>query len=109
MPIYEYQCNKCKAVFDHVLLRHDEKYTPVCKKCKSTDVQKLISRTRYLAGPREDGLAEAVEKKFLNKMGDNISDKMKQEVKQLSKVAAKRGKKRFSKMMDTGKSDAEDY
>ena len=109
MPIYEYQCNACKTVFDHVLLRHDEKYTPMCKKCKSTDVQKLISRTRYLAGPREDGLAEDVEKKFLNKMGDNISDKMKQEVKQLSKVAAKRGKKRFSKMMDTGKSDAEDY
>jgi len=109
MPIYEYQCNKCKAVFDYVLLRHDEAYTPVCKKCKSTDVQKLISRTRYLAGPREDGLAEAVEKKFLSRMGDNISDKMKQDVKQLAKTAAKRGKKRFEKMVDTGKSDAEDY
>jgi putative FmdB family regulatory protein len=59
MPIYEYQCNKCKAVFDHVLLRHDEVFTPQCKKCKSTDVTKLISRTRYLSGPREDGLAEA--------------------------------------------------
>jgi hypothetical protein len=92
-----------------VLLKYDEQFMPECKKCGSADVQKLISRTRYLAGPREDGLAEAVEKKFLNKMGDNVSDKMKQEVKQLSKVAAKRGKKRFSKMMDTGKSDAEDY
>ena len=46
MPIYEYQCNKCKAVFDHVLLRHDEAYTPQCKKCKSTDVTKA-----YLADP----------------------------------------------------------
>jgi len=49
----------------------------------------------YLAGPREDGLAEAVEKKFLGRMGDNVSDRMKHEVKQLSKVAAKRGKKKI--------------
>jgi len=109
MPIYEYQCNTCKAVFDCVLLKHDEQCKPECKKCGSVDVQKLISRTRYLSGPREDGLASRVEKKMLGKLGANVSDSMKREIKQLSQVAAKRGKKRFEKMLDTGKSEAEDY
>jgi putative FmdB family regulatory protein len=109
MPIYEYQCNQCKAVFDCVLLKYDEQFKPECKKCGSADVQKLISRTRYLSGPREDGLAECAEKKMLSKLGSNVSDSMKQEIKQLSQTAAKRGKKRFEKMLDTGSSEAEDY
>jgi putative FmdB family regulatory protein len=109
MPIYEYQCNQCKAVFDCVLLKYDEQFKPECKTCGSADVQKLISRTRYLSGPREDGLASRVEKKMLSKLGANVSDSMKQEVKQLSQTAAKRGKNRFEKMLDTGSSEAEDY
>ena len=109
MPIYEYQCNQCKAVFDCVLLKYDEQFKPECKTCGSVDVQKLISRTRYLSGPREDGLASRVEKKMLSKLGTNVSDNMKQEIKQLSQTAAKRGKKRFEKMLDTGSSEAEDY
>ena len=109
MPIYEYQCNTCTAVSDFVLMKHDEPFTPACKKCGSTDMKKLISRTRYLGGPQKGGLATNVEKKLLKSLGGNVSDKMRQEVKELANTAAKRGKKRFDKMMDTGKSDAEDY
>lgn len=109
MPIYEYQCKSCKAISDYVLLKHDEQITPHCKKCGSPDVTKIISRTRYMGGPQKDGLASNVEKKMLSKLGGNVSDKMKREVKELAQTAAKRGKKRFDKMMDTGKSDAEDY
>jgi len=79
------------------------------KSVNQTDVRKLILADPLSGRTREDGLAEAVEKKFLGRMGDNVSDRMKHEVKQLSKVAAKRGKKRFEKIVDTGKSDAEDY
>ncbi len=109
MPIYEYQCNKCKAISDYVLLKHDEQITPQCKKCGSTNVRKIISRTRYVAGPKERGLASNIEKKLMRTLGGTASDKIKQEVKELAQSAAKRGKKRFDKMMDTGKSDAEDY
>jgi putative FmdB family regulatory protein len=109
MPIYEYQCNQCQAVFDCVLLRYDEKFVPACSHCGSGDVRKLISRTRYLSGPREDGLAARLEKQMAGKFGAGLSDTMRQEIKELSKVAAKRGKKRFEKMMDTGSSEAEDY
>jgi putative FmdB family regulatory protein len=109
MPIYEYRCNQCKTVFDCVLLKYDEQFMPECKKCGSADVQKLISRTCYVSGPRDDVLAASVEKKMLSTLGNNVSDTMKQEIKQLSQTAAKRGKKRFEKLLDTGSSEAEDY
>ena len=109
MPIYEYQCKTCDAVFDCVVLKADEKFSPECRKCGSTDVKKLVSRVRYLAGPREDNLASNAEKNLMKSLGGNVSDKTRQEIKQLSQTAAKRGKKRFESMMDTGKSENVDY
>lgn len=109
MPIYEYQCGKCNKKFDVVVLSAREKFTPKCTKCGSTNVKKLVSRVRYMAGPREDGLASRAESSILKTMGKNVSDQTRKEIKELAKTAAKRGKKRFDKMMDTGKSENIDY
>ena len=109
MPIYEYQCKKCDTVFDYVALKADEKLIPKCKNCGSTDVKKLVSRVRYMAGPKENGLAANVEKKMLQSLGGKVSHKTRQEIKELSKKAAKRGKKRFENMIDTGKSENIEY
>ena len=109
MPIYEYRCRACKKRFDVVVLRASEKYTPRCEKCGSTDVAKLVSRVRYLSGPREDNLAEHAERKLLKSMGGRVSDATRQQIKELAKTAAKRGKRRFDSMMDTGSSDSVDY
>ncbi len=109
MPIYEYQCNKCEAEFDCVVMRASEKFTPKCEKCGSTDVKKLVSRVRYMAGPKEDGLAANAEKRLMQSMGGKVDEKTRNEVKNLAKTAAKRGKRRFDSMMDTGKSDSVDY
>lgn len=40
MPIYEYACKKCRHQFEE-LVRGKEK--PACPKCKSKDLEKLIS------------------------------------------------------------------
>lgn len=40
MPIYEYKCSKCFAVFE-VLVRGDEK--PACPECGSKRLKKLVS------------------------------------------------------------------
>ncbi len=40
MPIFEYKCSKCSAVFE-LLVRGSEK--PECPKCKSKRVKKLVS------------------------------------------------------------------
>jgi len=109
MPIYEYECRKCQTVFDCVVLKASEEFVPKCKKCGSTDVRKLVSRVRYMSGPQEDGLASRAEQRLLKSCGGNVSDQTRKELKQLSKIAAKRGKRRHDSMMDTGKSENIDY
>jgi putative FmdB family regulatory protein len=109
MPIYEYECNKCKKKYELVLMSVKEKAEPQCPKCQSKDARKLVSRVRYASGPAEDGLASTVENRFLKSMGGKVDDKTRSEIKQLAKTAAKRGKKRFDSMMDTGKSENLDY
>ena len=44
MPIYEYQCAKCKKQFEVVTLSMSEKANAVCPKCKSKKTRKLISK-----------------------------------------------------------------
>jgi len=109
MPIYEYKCNKCDAVFDYIILKADEENSIKCDKCGCTDVQKLVSRVRYLAGPKADGLASNVEKKMLKSFGGKMSEKTRKEIIELSKTAGERGKRRFESMMDTGKSESIEY
>ncbi|MBN2108729.1 MAG: zinc ribbon domain-containing protein [Deltaproteobacteria bacterium] len=109
MPIYEYECNKCKKKFELVLMSVREKAEPECPKCKSKDARKLVSRVRYASGPAEEGLASTVESRFLKSMGGRVDDRTRGEIKQLAKTAAKRGKKRFDHMMDTGKAESVDY
>jgi len=109
VPIYEYRCKACGRQFDCVTTRISEKVTPQCPACGSSDADKLVSRVRYAAGPREDALAEKAEKNLLRSMGGNVSDSTRKEIKQLASTASKRGKRRFESMMDTGKSDSIEY
>ena len=109
MPIYEYQCGKCNKVFDQIVLSISEKFTPQCPKCKSVRVKKLVSRVRIVSGPKEDGLASNAEKRLLSSLGGKVSETTRKEIKALSKAAARRGKRRFDSMMDTGKSENIDY
>ena len=46
MPIYEYKCNNCKAVFE--LLRSIRDVSaPLCSVCNSDKVSKLISMSQF--------------------------------------------------------------
>jgi putative FmdB family regulatory protein len=44
MPIYEYQCDKCKKQFEVVTLSLSEKPKAGCPKCKSKNTSKMMSR-----------------------------------------------------------------
>jgi putative FmdB family regulatory protein len=109
MPIYEYQCRKCDAVFDCIVLNASEKFIPECKECGSTDVKKLVSRVKYMSGPNEQSLASNAENRLLQSLGGKVDNKTRKEIRELTKTAAKRGKKRVDSMMDTGKSDNKEY
>ena len=51
MPIYEYECEKCHRRTSVLTLRVSEKARPVCGKCGSTAMHRLMSR---FAMPRSE-------------------------------------------------------
>ncbi len=44
MPIYEYQCEKCRKRSSVLTLRVSEKVSPVCEHCGSKKMRRLMSR-----------------------------------------------------------------
>jgi putative FmdB family regulatory protein len=102
MPIYEYRCRECSQVSSFVLLRADEPFTPRCRHCRGSSLERLLSRvhvrlseeTRFermgdldLAGVDENNpasLARAL-KKMGPLMGDDFSP---EEVDQMVEEAA---------------------
>lgn len=44
MPIYEYQCRRCQAISAFLLLRQDEAFAPVCKRCGGQELTRVLSR-----------------------------------------------------------------
>ncbi len=44
MPIYEYLCRECGKVSSYLVMNIRESFHPVCKRCQSTKMTKLISR-----------------------------------------------------------------
>jgi putative FmdB family regulatory protein len=51
MPIYEYQCVKCRRQSSILTMRISEKIDPVCSHCGSTEMNRLMSR---FAMPRSE-------------------------------------------------------
>lgn len=45
MPIYEYQCKKCKNIFEYFHLASGDK-NAVCPKCGSVEVERVMSFSR---------------------------------------------------------------
>ncbi|MDD3581256.1 MAG: zinc ribbon domain-containing protein [Desulfobacca sp.] len=88
MPIYEYQCQKCKRISDFLILNRDEAFAPVCPRCGSQQMVRVMSRFRArlseetrmerLADPaRFSGLDENDPRsmaKFLKKMGQEMGE-----------------------------------
>lgn len=46
MPIFEFQCEECGEVFEELVLGSDVSKVK-CKKCKSSNVKKLISQVAF--------------------------------------------------------------
>ena len=48
MPIYEYRCRSCGRVCSVFVRGFSATFTPVCKRCGSDDLCKLVSRVAVL-------------------------------------------------------------
>jgi len=102
MPIYEYRCLSCGQVSSFLLLRADEPFTPRCRRCHGSSLERLLSRvhvrlseeTRFerLADPDLAGLDEkdpAAVARALKKMGPLMGDDFSpEEVDQMVEEAA---------------------
>lgn len=49
MPIYEYQCEDCKKVFESIVMGSDPE-PPVCDKCGSRRVARRMSAANTIGG-----------------------------------------------------------
>jgi len=60
MPIYEYQCNKCKKRVSVLTLRVSEEVSPECDRCGSKHLSRLMSRFAMVKSEeaRLDALAD---------------------------------------------------
>jgi putative FmdB family regulatory protein len=50
MPIYEYQCRNCKRKMSYLVMSPSS-FKPICKFCKSEDIEQLFSR---FAAPKSE-------------------------------------------------------
>ena len=66
MPIYEYECIKCRHKSSILTMRISEKIEPLCSHCGSTEMNRLMSRfaTPRSEDARLDSLADP------SKLGD---------------------------------------
>jgi putative FmdB family regulatory protein len=51
MPIYEYECSKCRRKTSVLTMRVSERVDPTCSNCGSTEMNRLMSR---FAMPRSE-------------------------------------------------------
>ena len=54
MPLYEYRCNDCRAVFEVLRPMANRELTAVCPSCESRASMPLISRVAVQTGASTD-------------------------------------------------------
>lgn len=59
MPIYEYKCSDCDAVFEILTTSEHHDNEVRCQKCQSSRVVKLLSASAIRKGPGLAGLPAA--------------------------------------------------
>jgi putative FmdB family regulatory protein len=50
MPIFEFRCLKCGAIFEKLFTRSKEEVSVACPECHSDSFERVVSRTNYAMG-----------------------------------------------------------
>jgi putative FmdB family regulatory protein len=101
MPIYEYRCQDCRRVSSFLILNLNDPFIPVCQKCGSQSLERILSRVHVrlsedtrmerLADPSMwGGLDENDPKSMaraLKKMGQEMGEDFPGEIDQLVEEA----------------------
>lgn len=73
MPIYDYSCRKCNAVFD-LLVRGGR--VPECPSCRSEDLERLMSLPRVRSSSTRDQSLRAARKRDSAQAKDRMHDRL---------------------------------
>lgn len=55
MPIYEFRCLKCNDLVEFLLVNKDEKVEMKCPKCRSRELERVMSTTNYATATPASG------------------------------------------------------
>ena len=105
MPIYEYRCLDCRRISSFLILNLKEPLVPVCQKCGSPSLERILSRVHVrlsedtrlerLADPSQwSGVDENDPKsvaRMLKKMGQEMGEDYPGEVEQMVEEAMETG------------------
>lgn len=102
MPIYEYLCSKCRRRMSFLVLASASSFAPVCKFCKSSELEQLFSRFAMpkseekrlesiadpssLAGLDENDPASVA--RWMKKMGREMGEDLGEDMDQIAEEAA---------------------
>ncbi len=57
MPIFEFVCNNCDTVFEHITFSSSDTAAVTCSSCNSEDVKKILSATAFITKDPAPALA----------------------------------------------------
>src|SRR5436190_6170598 len=109
MPIYEYRCGACKRKVTVLTLRASETVDPVCDRCGSRDLSRLMSRFAMVRseGSRLDDLSDP---SSLSGLDENDPKSMARWMRKMGKELGEDAGDDFDEMVDEIEAggDAED-
>lgn len=110
MPIYEYRCTACQAISGYLILNRDEPFTPVCKRCGSRELIRVLSRVNVRLS-EETRLERLADPSRLGGLDENDPKSMARMMKEMAAATGEDlGAEDIDQMMEEAASagDAED-
>ena len=99
MPIYEYRCTDCQRKVSVLTLRVSERIDPVCDRCGSRKLTRLMSRFALVRseGSRLDDLSDP---SSLSGLDENDPKSMARWMRKMGKELGEDGGEDFDQMVD---------
>ena len=99
MPIYEYRCTDCQRKVSVLTLRVSEKVDPVCDRCGSRKLTRLMSRFA-LVRSEESRLDDLSDPSSLSGVDENDPKSMARWMRKMGKELGEDGGEDFDQMVD---------
>lgn len=105
MPVYEFRCKNCSKRFAKLIGMTADSASPVCPKCGSEELERLISR--FTRGRSEDEILDSFEDVAASADHDNPKQ-MAQILREMGKTLAEDGEDDVDELIDEAEKEVYD-